>query len=194
MQQVFYPAHAGEPCVGEYAIAIDNSDMFVRADIVLVNRHGNSASFLNGNLGRDAVLNRVLRNDLAGIRLQWIRLFVLVEKGAPAPGQLPDFVALEIKDIALDTDDYIARGNPCTVRRWNFLSRLLTGVSQQISYWSGHVVGGCARVSTSLENARHLDRTEIETLCARIGLCAPPPAKASPLLAIPNTWSSSSYH
>ncbi|MER8671396.1 hypothetical protein NKH45_30300 [Mesorhizobium sp. M1156] len=38
MQQVFYPGHAGEPCVGEYAIAIDRSDMFARADIVLVSR------------------------------------------------------------------------------------------------------------------------------------------------------------
>lgn len=193
MQQVFYPGHAGQPCVGEYAIAIDTSDMFSRADIVLVSRREHGASFLQGNLGRDAAFNRILENELKGIRLQWVRLFVLVEKGAPAPGRPPDFVGLEIKDIVLDSDDYIARGNPCTVRRRNLFSRLLTGVSQRISYWSGHVVGGCARVSTSLENARHLDRTEIETLCARIGLCAPA-AKASAPAAIPNTWSSSSLH
>ncbi|WP_171026551.1 hypothetical protein [Mesorhizobium comanense] len=36
MQQVFYPGHAGEPCVGEYAIALDRTDMIARADIVLV--------------------------------------------------------------------------------------------------------------------------------------------------------------
>lgn len=200
MQQVFYPGHAGQPFVGEYAIAIDDSDMFPRADIVLVSRrtHG-PASFLQGSIGRDTVLNRILLNDLNGIRLQWIRLLVLVEE-VPVCGRPPQFRGVEITDIILDTDDFVARGNPCTVRRRNILSRLLTGVSQEISYWSGHVVGGCAKFSTSLQNARQLSQTEIETLCARIGL-TPPTTEPAQLFARTssqptgrNTWSSSSYH
>jgi hypothetical protein len=195
MQQVFYPGHAGQPCIGEYAIAIDRSDMFDRADIVLVSRHEHGASFLNGNIGRDTVLNRILKNDLNGIRLDWIRLFVLTEKTATGSGGRPDFLGVEIKDILLDIDDYIAKGNPCTVRRRNLLSRLFTGVSREVSYWSGHVVGGCARFSTSLENARQLDKTEIENLSARIGLFhAEPPSNTSNRPEPRNTLSSSSYH
>lgn len=200
MQQVFYPGHAGEPCAGEYAIALDRTDMIARADIVLVSRRSHMASFHSSGFGRDIVLNRILANDLQGVRLEWIRLFLLNEQSASASAAIPDFHATEITRIKLDTDDFIARGNPCTVRRRNFLSRLFTGISQEVSYWNGHVVGGCARFSTSLENLRLLDQTEIETLCTRIGLRTPA-AKPSPastktgsLPATPNTWSSSSYH
>ncbi|MBZ9709845.1 hypothetical protein LB543_24360 [Mesorhizobium sp. ESP7-2] len=200
MQQVFYPGHAGQPCVGEYTIIIEKSDMLERADIVLVSRAGHGAAFLNGNFGRDCVVNRILANDLNGIRLDRIRLFVLVEKAVDVPSPMPPFRGLEIKDILLDTDDYIAKGNPGTVRRRNFLSRLFTGISDRISYWSGHVVGGCARFSTSLKMARRLDQPEIETLCARIGLVrpqhAPPisPDNGLDRLSPRNTLSSSSYH
>lgn len=201
MQQLFYPGHAGQPCIGEYAIAIDRSDMFDRADIVLVSRHEHGgASFFNSDAGRDVVLNRILMNELSGIRLDWIRLFVLTEGTMGSAGQRPDFHGVEIKDIMLDTDDYIARGNPCTVRRRNIVARLITGIAQEISYWSGHVVGGCARFSTSLEKARQLDREEIETLCIRIGLIPSPPVH-SPAAAntasrpLPrNTLSSWTYH
>jgi len=112
MQQVLYPGHAGQPCVGEYGIALDRSDTFTRADIALVNRqaHG-GASFYNSGFGRDAVLNRILAIDLKGVRLEWIRLFVLVEKTAPVPGRMPEFFGVEIKKIELDTDDFIAKGN-----------------------------------------------------------------------------------
>ena len=201
MQQVFYPGHAGQPFLGEYAIVIDNSDMFSRADIVLVSRHEHGgASFYSSEFGRDAVFNRILAHDLKGIRLDWIRLFVLAEKRTDASGSLPRFAGAEIKDIVLDTDDFVARGNPCTIRRSNPLLRLFSGNLRTISYWSGHVVGGCARFSTSLKNARHLDNAEIETLCARIGLCAPASrtarSSASQTIKPParNTWSSPSCH
>jgi len=201
MQQVFYPGHAGQPFVGEYAIVIDKSDMFSRADVVLVSRsaHGESG-FYSAALCRDAVLNRILENDLSGIRLQWIRLFVLAEKSASASSLSRRFAAVEIKDIVLDTDDFIARGNPCINRRRNLFSRLITGISREVSYWSGHVVGGCAKFSTSLQNARHLDEQEIETLCARIGLLSSAPETSQPTvrpgshLAPCGTWSSSSVH
>ncbi|ESY77578.1 hypothetical protein X739_32875 [Mesorhizobium sp. LNHC220B00] len=49
MHQVSFPGHAGQPCIGHYAIAIDRSGTFARADIVLVSRHGHEASLLNGN-------------------------------------------------------------------------------------------------------------------------------------------------
>ncbi|BCH19880.1 hypothetical protein [Mesorhizobium sp. L-2-11] len=200
MQQVFYPGHAGEPCVGEYAIVLDRTDMIARADIVLVSRLSHMASFHSSGFGRDIVLNRILANDLQGVRLNWIRLFLLTEQSASASAPIPYFHATEITRIKLDTDDFIARGNPCTIRRRNFLSRLFTGISQEVSYWNGDVVGGCARFSTSLENLRLLDQTEIETFCTRIGLRTPA-AKPSPasiktgsLPAAHNTWSSSSYH
>ena len=199
MQQVFYPGHAGEPCVGEYAIALNRTDMIARADIVLVSLLSHMASFHSSGFGRDIVLNRILANDLQGVRLNWIRLFLLTETYASGSGQGSEFHATEVR-IKLDPDDFIARGNPCTVRRPNFLSRLFTGISQEVSYWNGHVVGGCARFSTSIENLRLLDQTETETLCTRIGLRTPA-AKPSPastktnsLPATHNTWSSSSYH
>lgn len=202
MQQVLYPGHAGQPCVGEYAIALDRQDVFTRADVVLVNRqaHG-GASFRNADIGRDVVLNRILANDLKGIRLEWIRLFMLIEKTAPAPGPMPEFFGVEIRKIEIDTDDFIARGNPCTVKRFNILSRLFTGISREVRYWSGHAVGGCANVITSFEESRHLDIEEIRDLCGRIGIRSGDPdgsigRNGSPAGPIPprNTLSSSSYH
>lgn len=202
MQEIFYPGHANQPCIGEYGIALDNSDAFTRADIVLVSRqaHG-GASFYNSGFGRDAVLNRILANDLKGIRLDWIRLFVLTEKAAPAPGRMPEFLGVEIKTIRLDTDDFVAKGNRCTVKQRNILSRLFTGISTEICYWSGDVIGGCANFSTSLEDARQLDRQEIDALCARIGIrCAEPDKPVgrngpqAGRIATRNTLSSSSYH
>ncbi|MER8671395.1 hypothetical protein NKH45_30295 [Mesorhizobium sp. M1156] len=157
-------------------------------------------SFHCSGFGRDLVLNRILANDLQGVRLDWIKLFLLDELPASASGPIPDLHATEITRIKLDTDDFIARGNPCTIRRRNFLSRLFTGISREVSYWNGHVVGGCARFSTSLENLRLLDQTEIETLCARIGLRtpaaepSPSSAKTGSLPATHNTWPSSSHH
>jgi hypothetical protein len=83
MQHVLYPGHAGQPSAGEYAIALDHSDTFPRADIVLVSRLvPGGASFYTAGFGRDAVVNRILANELKGIRLEWIRLFLLVEKTA----------------------------------------------------------------------------------------------------------------
>lgn len=201
MQQLFYPGHAGQPCIGEYAVTIDSSGTFPVADIVLISRHEHAgASFLNSVTGRDAVLNRILANDLSGVRLDWIRLFVLTEKTAAGPEGRLDFHGVEIKDIRLDTDDYVARGNPCTIRRRNIVARLLTGIAREVSYWSGHVVGGCARFSTSLENSRHLGGQEIETLCVRTGLMSSPAehqiatAPISPRPWPRTTLSSSTYH
>jgi len=202
MQQVFYPGHAGQPCIGEYGIALDRSDAFTRADIILVSRQAHAgASFYNSDYGRDAVLNRILANDLNGIRLEWIRVFVLIEKTAPAPGRAAEFFGVEIKKIELDTDDFIANGNPCTVKRRNILSRLFTGVSKEVCYWSGDVVGGCANVTTSFEDSRHLNPDEIHDLCARIGVQTSDPDKptghngpSAGLAVSRNTLSSSSYH
>lgn len=202
MQHVLYPGHAGQPCAGEYAIALDHSDTFTRADIVLVSRlaHG-GASFCNADFGRDAVLNRILANELKGIRLEWIRLFVLVEKTAPGPRRMPDFFGIEITRIDFDTDDFVAKGNRCTVKRRNVLSRLVTGISREICYWSGDVVGGCADVTTSCDDSRHLGQDEVNDLCRRIGISTAEPGKPtgrdnpSPKpTAIKNTLSSSAYH
>ena len=198
MQQVFYPGHAGEPCAGEYAVVLDRTDMTTRADIVLVSRLAHCASFHSSGFGRDIVLNRILANDLQGVRLDWIRLFLLTERSSSLAGQTPDFFATEVTRIELDTDDFIAKGGRCIVRRRNILLRLFTGVSSEISYWSGDVVGGCARFSTSLEGARYLDRQEREALCARIGIGAtnsrqPTPENAGRIAPM-NTLSSSSYH
>lgn len=202
MQHVLYPGNAGQPCVGEYAIALDRTGTFTRADVVLVNRqaHG-GASFRNADIGRDVVLNRILANDLKGIRLEWIRVFMLIEKTAPAPGRMPEFFGVEIRKIEIDNVDFIARGNPCTVKRFNILSRLFTGISREVCYWSGDVVGGCANVTTSFEDSRHLDPDEIHDLCRRIGIhsdngggpAASDASTAGPALSR-NTLSSSSYH
>lgn len=197
MQQVFYPGHAGQPCLGEYAIALDRSDTFSRADIVLLSRaaHGGE-SFWNSDLGRDTVLNRILATDLEGVRLDWIRLFVLVEKTAPLPGRMPELLGVEMT-ISMDVDDFIARGNRCTVERPNILSRLFTGIVKKVSYWSGDVVGGCAKVTTSFKQSRELDPDDIRTLCQRIGFHPgnpDRPAGHDHLAASINTPSSPTYH
>lgn len=201
MQQVLHPGSAGQPCIGEYSVALDHSDTFTHADIVLVSRQAyGGASFYNADLGRDVVLNRILANDLKGVRLEWIRLFLLIEKTAPIEGSVPEFLGLEI-EIELDTDDFFAKGNRCTVKRRNFISRLFTGISREICYWSGDVVGGCANVTSSCEDCRHLGPDEIRDLCARIGIPTGEPGnpigRSGPPTgptATKNTLSSSAYH
>jgi hypothetical protein len=197
MRQVFYPGQAGQPCVGEYAIVLDRSGVLPSADIVLVSRLSHRGpSFQDSNTGRDLVLNRILANDLKGIRLEWLRLFMLVEHTASAPGRAPEFFGRELR-IDLDADDFIARGNRCSVKRSNILARLFTGVSYRVSYWSGSVVGGCANVTSSLWDSRELDREEIRDLCQRIGIDAGSPngpARHRAPAAARNTLSSTSYH
>ena len=64
-------------------------EALARADIVLVSRAAHRGpSFWNSEVGRNTVLNRIVATDLAGIRLEWIRLFVLHEKPCE-PGRLP---------------------------------------------------------------------------------------------------------
>mgnify|MGYP003382642227 CR=1 FL=1 len=197
MQQVFFPGHAGQPCLGEYTIVLDRSETFSRAEIVLVSRaaHGGE-SFWNSDLGRNTVLNRILASDLEGVRLEWIRLFVLVEKTGSAPGRMPEFLGVELK-IELDVDDFVDRGNRCNIKRPNILSRLFTGISRKVCYWSGDVVGGCAKVTASFKQSRDLEQEEIHTLCRRIGLKPGSPAGSAGHngpAASTNTLSSASYH
>jgi hypothetical protein len=197
MQKVFYPGHAGQPCIGEYAIVLDQSGVLPSADIVLVSRQSHRGpSFQDSNTGRNLVLNRILTSDLRGIRLEWLRLFLLVERTASAPGLGPEFFGRELR-IDLDTDDFIARGNRCSVKRSNILARLFTGVSYCVSYWSRSVVGGCADVTSSLWDSRELDRQEIRALCQRVGIDTGTPNGPfghRPRAATPNTLSSTSYH
>jgi hypothetical protein len=197
MQKVFYPGHAGQPCIGEYAIVLDRSGALPSADIVLVSRQSHRGpSFQESNTGRNLVLNRILANDLRGIRLEWLRLFMLVERTASASARAPEFFGRELR-IDLDTDDFIARGNRCSVKRSNILARLFMGVSYCVSYWSGSVVGGCANVTSSLWDSRELDREEIRDLCQRVGIDTGSqngPARHRAPAAARNTLSSTSYH
>uniref|UniRef100_UPI0032E8A036 hypothetical protein n=2 Tax=Pseudomonas aeruginosa TaxID=287 RepID=UPI0032E8A036 len=131
----------------------------------------NSATSLyNTDEGRNIVLNRILENDLRGIRLDYINFYVILDLSTTLEGmKLP---------IHLDFDDYIAKGNPynCTPSDTT-TGRILQWITGEktYSYWSGHVLGGCARFYTELDdqNREPLSVDSARELLNRVGYKIP---------------------
>jgi hypothetical protein len=172
MQMIFYPGYTKQPCRAEYGIALRRDQSIAGADIVVMNspRAGAGTSLWNTQDGRDIVLNRILTQDLQGVRVEFIRFFVLID--AQASGGQIHGIELPIR---LDINDYVQKGNPCQVRRiagpsfWGRLHYLAGGGERVISYSNHDVVGGCARFSSDFEQRRHLENEEIGQLCVAVG-------------------------
>lgn len=170
MQMIDYPGNLSQQCQAEYGIALREDSGATRSNIVVINspRAGQSTSLWNGVEGRNVILNKILANELKGVRTQWVRFFSLVDAGAP-----DRMHGIELP-IQLDFSDYRKKGNPYDVwgfRSTSFWGRVLdlSGRYGRFSYWSGHVVGGCANFVTRFEERRGLPPEEIESLCAAVG-------------------------
>jgi len=168
MQVIFYPGSINQICRAQYGIAIRDDESITSVNIVVINSP-RAAPLWTSRVGRDLVLNRILTNELLGIRMESVRFFVLAD--TEAPGRMTG-IELSIK---LDLNDYMKNGNPYQIRRVavpSLLGRLrhLVGMGQKtISFWSGHVLGGCAYFYVDFEQCRHLPPEEIGALCAAVG-------------------------
>jgi hypothetical protein len=170
MQLIFYPDSDNQVAQAEYGVVIRHENSIARADVVVINSHGAGlgASLWNSQAGRDLVLNRILANELKGIRVQFIRFFVLVD--LEAPGWMR---GIELP-IRLDINDYMRKGNPHEIQRvaapglLGWLRHLAHFGKKRISFWGGHVQGGCADFYTDFEQRRHLPPEEITALCAAV--------------------------
>ncbi|MGE8099487.1 hypothetical protein [Pseudomonas fluorescens] len=171
MKQIIYAGNDSQPFVAEYAVVMDDSGWTQHADIVVVqsSQKGLGTSLYNTDRGRDNVLNRILTTDLPDVRIQYISFNIVLDLADHMEGlRLP---------IRLDLDDYIAKGNPHTVaisRAVTFkqiLRRIIGRADREISYWSGHVVGGCALFYTDLMDPerQRLDIAEASRLLERAG-------------------------
>jgi hypothetical protein len=171
MQLIFYPGSVNQVAQAEYGVLIRHENTIARADVVVINSPWASlgASLWNSQVGRDVVLNSILANELKGIHTQFIRFFLLVD--LEAPGWMR---GIELP-IRLDINDYMRKGNPHEVQRvatpglLGWLRHLAGFGQKRISFWGGHVQGGCANFSTNFEQRRHLSPEEITALCAAVG-------------------------
>lgn len=175
MKQIFYSGNDSQPCVAEYAIVVDDSGWIQRAHIVVVqsSRKGVWTSLYNTDVGRDNILNRILVQELPGVRVEFLTFNVILDLSNHMEGlRLP---------IRLDWDDYISKGNPhdsrfsLTFNIKNFLLQFFRKNYKEISIWSGHVVAGCAEFYTDImDPERHrLDIIEASKLLEQAGYSRP---------------------
>lgn len=169
MQTLFYPGFDGLACRVLFGMApsVDNRG----ADIVLIHtpKLGPVTSLVNSEAARNSLLNRILEIDLSGIRLDLIRLFLLLDDALPDHAQGFEF------PIALDFADYKRRGNRVLIERpipESLLGQMLwrLGIRQRReSVWNKDVLAGSARCFTPHEKCRRLQFEEIKELCQAVG-------------------------
>lgn len=150
MKQIFYAGNYRQPCVAEYAIVVDDSGSIQRAHIVVVqsSQKGIWTSLYNTDEGRNNVLNRILVQDLLGVRVEFLTFNIILDLSTRMEGfRLP---------IRLNWGDYMRKGNPYRSKFViisdfkRFFLQLFRRENREVSIWSGHVVGGCAQFYTDL--------------------------------------------
>ena len=169
MQRIIFPGNHRQPCEARYGIFFDDIDgLFKGAHIVVVQSSATGGSSLwNTDEGRDAVLNRILAQDLAGVRVEYVRFSVILDGSTGQHGvHLP---------IRFDLQDYIDRGNPHDVAdvpasdlRASVLQLLGKG-DKKYTILTYHIVGGCARFFTDFNEREHLSNEEMGRLLAAVG-------------------------
>lgn len=173
MKRIFYPGgHENHVCRAEYEVIINHDGPVPIADIVVINsqRMQSSASVLDTQEGRDIILNKILADELKGVRVEFVRFFVMVE-GERISNRM---LGMELP-IRLNVADYVKKGNPHEVRRvpapslTGWLWYLVGRGQKAVSYWSGHVRGGCAEFLTDYERRRYLSVPEVRSLCSVVG-------------------------
>jgi hypothetical protein len=175
VKQIFYAGNDRQPCAAEYAIVVDSSGSIQRAHIVVVqsSQKGIWTSLYNTDEGRNNVLNRILVQDLLGVRVEFLTFNIILDLSTRMEGfRLP---------IRLNWDDYLRKGNPYRARFSltsdfkRFFLQLFRRESREVSIWSGHVVGGCAEFYTDLMDPDRysLDIHEASKLLEQAGYSRP---------------------
>ncbi len=146
VKQIVYAGNDRQPCVAEYAIVIDDSEMIQRAHIVVVqsSKKGVWTSLYNTDEGRDNVLNRIMAQELPGVRTDFLSFNVILDLSDRMEGfRFP---------IRLDWDDYVAKSNPYNKHPLPakgvkaLFQKMIGKFAIEIRSWN--VVGGCAEFYT----------------------------------------------
>lgn len=171
MKPVYFPGNMGQPCKALCGIALGVHGSFAHATIVVYQgpQHMPATSILNAAHGLNIILNSVLDNDLRGVRVEFVSFVAVLEL---------EHGRLEARDfpINVDIDDYIARGNRYDVSQvpadgpGGALLNLIGKGDKRYSFWSGDVVGGCARFFLEHEKVQGVTQAEAATLLEKAGL------------------------
>jgi hypothetical protein len=172
VQMIFYPGDVNQPCQAEYGIAITREPSITRVDIVVIDPREaglHQSSLLNTDLSRDLVLNKIFLIDLLGIRIDFMRFFVIVDAESPFGMDGYEF------PVRLDFEDYRQKGNPVQIKKVaptsikGWLRYVLGFHVKRVSALSRDVVGGCATVKTDPEHVRHMTAAEARLLLTAVG-------------------------
>ena len=170
MHTIFYPGFQGQPCSAIQFIRLEKSEPFPLAHIFLYqDERQPGTTLINTEKGRNIVLNRVLSEELKGIRTDLIRFTLIF--GENRGQRLHCF---EYK-VCLDYDDFIARGNRCVVEQApaeDLKSAILNFVGKgqkSCSVYSHDVVGGCANFYTEQTRCA-LSEVEARSLLKDVGI------------------------
>jgi hypothetical protein len=139
---IVYPGDRGHPHIGHYRILVDQVVGARTVVIHLKQRPDDSFDLMASQEARDAILNRLLDQELRGVRMEFIH-FV-----AEAGGLAFTFA------IQVDIHDYEARGNPLQVSESDAGGtepRTTSAGIQPRAIHSRHLVAGNARVFTDTD-------------------------------------------
>jgi len=165
MKEIFFPGNARQPCKAQYGIVLNHDSAISRVTIVVHQgpEHMQDTAILNTKYGRESILNAVLDTDLRGVRVEFVRFVAMLER------EQGELVAREFS-IHVDADDFVARGNrhdmvQGSAEDWRgALLNLIGQGDRKISFWSGDVVGGCARFYLNEDNSNGLLHAEAAKL------------------------------
>jgi hypothetical protein len=170
LKSIIFPGNMRQPCEAEYGIHLYADNMIGKAHIVVIQSdktHEAGTSLWNADEGRNVVLNKILSNELRGVRVEFVRFSVALDMGG-------DIRAIELP-ILLDFDDFVAKGNPHNLLEKpaeniaGVLKNFIGKGEKDISVWSGNVVGGSARFYTDFERRKHLPSGELKALLQAVG-------------------------
>lgn len=169
MNKIYFAGNHRQPCVAEYAIVIDETGILQRAHIVVVqsSQKGVWTSLYNTEEGRDNILNRILKQDLSGVRVDFLTFNIILDFGDHIEGmRLP---------IHLSVSSYIRNRNPYTSRTLGGLRNIMLNLvgrgSREYTILSYNIVGGCASFYTDLTDPERerLDTEEASKLLQQAG-------------------------
>ncbi|HDQ4465556.1 TPA: hypothetical protein P9G65_005800 [Pseudomonas aeruginosa] len=166
LKRSYFPGINNAPFLVRYGIVLSR-DSFPTASIIAIQSDKNNelmgSSLINFEEGRNIFLNRILEGELRGVQIDYIDFYVILDQTTMLDG-----IKLNIR---LDFDDYIEKGNPYnTTPSDTAVGRILQWVKGEktYSYWSGHVLAGCARFYTDLNDCEHLAQNSILELLRKV--------------------------
>ena len=149
MRTLYYPEMNSTPAVCEIGLILDASKVVILA---------RSKHLLNSDSDRDAVLNRVLENEVCGIRWDYIRFIVVLPDGEEP-------CAREFS-VGPDMEDVMR----CERAKHPIKTLFRRIFRKPIEIHSGAWVAGTCRFQTDYESMKVIETDKVRDLLVRAGL------------------------